>query len=190
MPSRSLTLGLVLAASALAGCGQGVTPAPDTTTPSAPQGAAQRSFPITGVSFTAPANWTVDPGDGDQVATVSSATAAIGVFRYARVEQLPSSRSQLDAAADRLAEAAKVRDPTFAETGRDVSTRIDGLRAIELRGTGTILGRPKVIHSVHVLGRRGEVVVDLLADARDAARLDTTVLTPLLASLQVQRPRT
>ena len=168
----------------LAGCGNARTPPPDITTPSAPTGASQRSFPSAGVSFSAPADWSVVRGSGSSVATISSATGVVGIFRYERAEDLPSSRQELEQASDRLVEAAKARDTTFKETGR-ARTRVDGLRAIVVRGTGTVAGQPRTIASYHIYGRGSEVVVDATAPSRSFAAVRSGVVTPLTRSMQI-----
>lgn len=189
MTRRSLRLVPLVLALLVAGCGAEPTPPPDTTTPAVPRGASPRSFPSSGVSFTTPANWAVASRTAPEVAQVSSASSAIGIFRYPRQERLPRSSSDLDQAADRIVEAARARDSSYQQTSR-APIRVGGLPAVRVDGTGSIIGRPVTIRSVHVYGRGGEVVVEAVASRADFARVVNTVVAPILRSMRLTRPRT
>jgi hypothetical protein len=138
------------------------------------------------VRFLAPKGWLVNEGEGTQVYTISTGEATIAIYRYPRTEQTPRTRTQLDQAADLLVGAAKARDSTFTELKRG-RLKVDGHPAVQLRGTETIVGRPRMVRSTHVYTRRAEIVVDAFAPAKDFRRVDEQVFRPLLKSLKIAR---
>jgi hypothetical protein len=185
---RALVPLLALAAAAPAGCGNDRTPAPDTATPSEPQGSAEVRFPEAGVRLDAPGRWDRSAGQAPLVTTLSSGRATVAVWRFPRAEQLPTDADDMQRARRDLLAAAKARDPSFRE--RSVRIRqVDGQRALEVRGTGTIEGQRRELRSLHVFAFGGEVVVDGLAPPGDFERVDREVFGPVQRSLRLSAPR-
>jgi hypothetical protein len=136
------------------------------------------------VRFEAPRGWLVNEGTGTQVYTISTGEATIAIYRYPRTEKTPRTRAELDQAAQLLVGAAKARDSTFTELKR-ARLEVDGHPAIQLRGTETIVGRPRMVRSTHVYTKNAEIVVDAFAPQKDFRRVDEQVFRPLLTSLRI-----
>jgi hypothetical protein len=185
---RRALVPLLMLAAAAAGCGNDRTPAPDTATPLEPRGSAPVRFPEAGVRLDAPGRWDRGAGQAPLVTTLSSGRATVAVWRFARAEPLPQSADDMRRARRGLLAAAKVRDPSFRE--RSVRIReVDGHRALEVRGTGTVDGQRRELRSLHVFAFGGEVVVDGLAPPGDFARVDREVFGPVGRSLRLSAPR-
>jgi hypothetical protein len=136
------------------------------------------------VSFLAPKGWLISEGEGTQVYAISTGEATIAIYRYPRTEQTPRTRAQLEQAVELLVGAAKARDNTFTEIKRG-RLKVDGHPAVQLRGTETIVGRPRMVRSTHVYTKNSEVVVDAFAPEQDFRRVDAQVFRPLLKSLKI-----
>ena len=182
---------LPLAAAALvAGCGNDRTPVPETGFIPPPKEFRDAPFLAQGVTFRAPTNWRIVPGEGTQIATVAIGDAQVGVWRYERSEPLPETRDQLDAARDAVVKQIEARDPTFKLT----STRLvlkKGIRAVEVVGAGTNLTNPGVqraMRSLHAYGAGAEVVIDAFAPPKDFARVDAQTFAPMTRSLKLPKP--
>jgi hypothetical protein len=170
---------MVLAA--LAGCGSDSS---DTTTTSA---ADAGRFPAQGVSFTPPADWSVDQGAGHLVATAQAGEAAVAVWRYPRNETLPKSKVELQAARDALVKASKKRDVTFEQI-KTAATEIAGLPAVQIRAREHIAGQPRTVRSTHIYAHGAEYVIDAYADADSFRSIDAQVFRPMLRSLHLSSP--
>jgi hypothetical protein len=186
---RALPLtALVGAALAAAGCGAQRAQAPDTSSPLAPGGTVRMRLPAEGLTFAAPRAWSRLPGTAPQVAQLTSGRASVTLWRYPRTEPLPRTTAGVRQARTDLVAAAKARTPDFTTTAARIG-RVGTHPAIELRGTATVAGHQRSIHSVHVYAFGAELVVDALAPAADAPRIDREVVEPLLRSLRVRAPR-
>ncbi len=173
---------------AAAGCGNDPAPTPDTTTAVAPRGAEPVRYREAGVALEAPVGWQARPGRAPLITTFTSGQGSISIFRYPRIEPFPRTRAELTAATDQLVAAAKARDASFRETRRS-RTRVDGSRAIVLRGTERVAGQLREVRSTHIFTRGAEVVVDAFAPPGQFDRVDEQVFRPLLRSLEISRPR-
>jgi hypothetical protein len=183
---------LPLAAAALiAGCGNERTPVPPTGIIPAPKGFRDAPYVSQGLTFRAPTNWRIVPGEGTQVATVAIGDAQVGVWRYPRSEPLPENRAQLSAARQALVAQIESRDPTFKLT----STRLvikPGIRAVEVVGSGTNLTNTAItrsMRSLHAYGHGLEVVMDAFAPPKEFARVDRQTFGPMTRSLQLRAPK-
>ncbi|MGE4426953.1 MAG: hypothetical protein AB7G37_10925, partial [Solirubrobacteraceae bacterium] len=121
---------------------------------------------------------------GIKRATMTSGPAVLAVWIYPRGRRGPRTTDELRAARDRLVTASKARDATFRVTA-SAATRYDKLPAVELRGTATILDRPRTVRSVHIFAGGREIVLDAYAPARDFRRIDKAVFRPVMRSLKV-----
>jgi len=164
------------------GCGTERQQPPDVTTPGPPIGTEPHAG--AGLRFLAPRGWLINRGEGTQVYAISTGEATIAIYRYPRREQLPRTRADLERALDALVLAAKARDSTFTELKR-TRLKVDGHPAVQLRGTETIVGRPRMVRSTHVYAEGAEVVVDAFAPEKDFRRVDEQVFRPLLKSLKI-----
>ncbi len=184
-----LRLAPILALAALAaGCGAERVATPDVTRPVTDGPRAAVAFPAAGLKFDAPRAWRFTEWDAPLVATTSSGTATIAIWRYPRTEPLPRDEPALDAAEEALLGAIRTRDPRFEERGvRRVE--IDGAPGIQVVGDQTIAGRPRRVRSTHVYAKEAEYVVDAYAPPEQFAAVDRSVFRPLLRTLKIDPPR-
>ena len=185
-PAVRSTAALLTALSA--GCGAERVDPPDASRPYISEGPALRAFPTAGVSFQAPADWRFDVGQAPLVASTSSGTATIAIWRYPRTGALPRDDIALDQADAALQQAATTRDASFrVQQSRRV--RVDGARGIQLVGVEQVAGRERRVRSTHVYAKGAEYVVDTYAGSRDFALIDRVVFQPLVRSFKIGPPR-
>lgn len=172
------------------GCGNARQTAPDVFTPGPPIGGIKVAYPKAGLSFYRPGGWAIVEGGAQySVATISTATAVIGIWRYPRpLSQLPATAQELDSAVSSLVQAAKARDPTFVAL-KSAHLTISGKPAVQVRGTETVDGQQRMVRSTHIYADSGEVVVDAFCQVKDFKRVDAQVFRPLLQTLKVTPPR-
>jgi hypothetical protein len=185
-PVRPVLLS-VLAAIVLAGCGNSRTPAPATGLIPAPKGFREVKYSVDGIRLRVPNNWRAFQEQGTHVATIAIGDGQIALWRYARTEPLPVTRSQLRAAREALVAQVQRRDPTFEIT----STRLvmkPGLRGVEIVGQGTNQGQRRSVRSLHAYGHGLEVVLDAFAPPKDFARVDRETFGPVTRSLRLFEP--
>jgi hypothetical protein len=173
---------VLLAASALLGCGNERAPVPDLSEPAEPVGT--QPVELSGIRFTAPANWTVLPPRGEMVGGLQSGTATLAVWRYPRTEPLPEGDEALLAAKARLESQVRRRDPGFAFRSVELTRRGDA-DAIEVTGEQTIAGTRYGVRSAHVFHEGTEVVVDAYAPPGTFEAADASVFQPILESLDL-----
>jgi hypothetical protein len=177
-----------LAATLVAGCGADRVDVPDVSRPFTVEGPAVRAFPAAGVSFQAPADWRFDVGKDPLVATTSSGSATIAIWRYPRTEPLPRDDIALDQADGALQQAATARDKDLrVQQSRRV--KVDGARGIQLVGTEQVAGRERQVRSTHVYAKGAEYVIDTYASPRDFTVIDRTVFQPLVRTFKIDPPR-
>jgi len=182
---RLLVIPLV---SALVGCGaQGAEP-PDLASPGPDIGGLVVDLPQAGVRFQGPQAWRQAKGQAPLVVTLQAGTATIAVWRYPRTEPLPTTRAALVAAKESLVAETKRRDPTFRVDTAGLLT-VGGARAIQVLGTGRIDGRERRVRSTHAFANGAEIVIDAYARAEDFPRMDERVISPLLGSLKITKPK-
>jgi len=179
-----LALISVVAAVALAGCGNSRTPPPDTGLIRPPDGFRDLKYPSAGITLRAPSNWREIQGSGDQVATVAIGDAQIAIWRYRRTEPLPVDRAQLEAARQALVAQVRSRDATFKLASSRLVLK-PGIRAVELIGNATNQGERRTVRSLHAYGRGYEVVVDAFAPPPEFARVDKETFGPVTRSLRL-----
>jgi hypothetical protein len=186
--NRAAAVALALVSLALTGCGRERLSTPPVGQPGPPGGVRVGQFAGQGVKFLAPKTWSLRGGGGNPlVATVTSGTATIAVWRYLRVEPLPRERAELEAAEPRLLEAVRQRDPTF----REISSRlveVDGAPGIELIGRAASEGGPRRVRSTHVFAKGAEFVIDAYAAERHFDRANRLAFGPLLRSFKIDPP--
>ena len=169
------------------GCGRERIAPPDTVRPATPAGIEPEEFPEVGLFLDRPGNWPFVPGRAPLVASASSGTATVALWRYLRSEPLPRDETALEAAQSALEDAARNRDPSFVvEEGRRLE--VDGAPAIQLLGTETVAGQKRRVRSTHVYAKGSEVVLDAYAPEQDFERVDDEVFTPMVESLRIDPP--
>ena len=172
----------VLVVALLSGCGNERTPVPDLAEPAKPVGT--KPVTLSGIRFTAPANWTVLGPRGELLGGLQSGTATLVVWRYPRTEPLPESEGDLRAAKARLESQVRQRDPDFTFRAVEV-TRRGGADAIEVTGEQTIGGTRHGVRSAHVFHDGTEIVVDAYAPPGTFEASDAAVFQPVLESLRL-----
>jgi hypothetical protein len=173
---------------ALAGCGSGKDKAPDTAAIPTSGATVVVRYPGAGVSFKAPSGWRRQAGKAPLVAAVQTGQATIAVWRYPRTEQLPVTHTSLQAAKEALVAQIQKRDPSF-KVRRAKLLHVGPKRAVQVLGLGTINGNPRMIRSTHIYTQKSEYVVDAYAPVTVFGRVDRGVFAPVLASLEITKPR-
>lgn len=125
-----------------------------------------------------------DEGQPRLVCVASSGPGIISIWIYPRGRKGPPTARELAVARGDLLSASRQREPSF-HAEKSVVTTYDGLRAIQVRGTAKILGRPRTIRSTHVFVGGREIVVDAYSTNSSFRRVDETVFRPVLRSLKV-----
>lgn len=167
-----------------AGCGSQPPPVPDVKTPARFTGLFSFGYPRSAVELRVPEGWSRTDGQAPLVTTMSSGSATIAIWRYPRVEPLPTTHRALAAAKAALVAQTKAKDPTFVAT-RAKLLHVGPARAIQLLGRVRIDGLAREVRSTHVFAHGSEVVVDAYAQRRDFGRIDRQIIQPLLRSLKV-----
>ncbi len=188
MRRSAAAAGLATIAMLTVGCGRERLEVPDTVRPAAPLGSAPEAFPAAGLYLDRPGNWPFQEGRAPLVASASSGTATVALWRYLRSEPLPRSTEQLEAAQEALEQAAKARDASLT-VQRTRRTEVDGAPAIELVATQTVAGQKRRVRSTHVYAKGAEVVIDAYAPEGEFERVDREVFAPLVESLRIDPPR-
>jgi hypothetical protein len=179
----------LLAAAAVAGCGNERTAAPRVPAPASPVGKRTVRLPPEGIVFQRPANWTLALGGAPQVAMVGSGRAAVVLWRYPRAEPLPTTSAGLDRARRALLAAATARDRSLRVISSRVVT-VGGTRGVEVVAQERLRSRPREVRSTHLYAHGAELVIDAYAPPAEFARVDRTVFRPLLRSLRLAAPGT
>jgi hypothetical protein len=182
-PAYVLTAAALCGAAALAGCGSSSSSSRTTTTTAQVTG----SFPKSGISFTPPADWSVDAGSGHLVATAQAGPSTVAIWRYPRTEKLPKGKLELQAARDALVAASAKRDASF-EKIKTAATTIADEPAVQIRAREQIAGQTRTVRSTHIYADGAEYVIDAYSDADSFRAVDAKVFRPLLRSLHVSSP--
>jgi hypothetical protein len=164
----------------IAGCGNSRTPVQSAT--GAASGFKTLHYPGAGISLRAPVNWSASTGPGPLIATFTSGTSVVAVWRFPRNVAAPSSQVSLRRARDVLIRKARERDPSL-DLIRSNITRLAGAPAIELDAIEQISGHRRRVRSTHVFGPRAEVVLDEYAPPDAFHAVDHAVFSPLRHSL-------
>ena len=186
--SRPLAALLTTVALLVAACGAERVEPPDTSQPFATQAPSPREFPAAGVKFRAPADLESATADAPLVTSMSTGSATVAIWRYPRTEPLPRSEDALQAAEEALRGAVRTRDPKF-EVERIRRVEVDGARALQVVGTGSVGGRPRRMRSTHVYAKGAEIVVDAYAAPEHFSFADKALFAPLLDSMKIDPPR-
>lgn len=173
---------LALAAVATAACGNARTPAPSLTRPAAPDGFRMLAYPSANLRFDAPRNWIVSNGRPPLLATVTSATATVALWRYLRPRSAVHLVSQLAQAKAALIASARLQEPGL-HVIRAQTTRIAGVPAVVLDAVERIGGSLRRVCSIHLYAPALELVVEEYAPPAIFDGVDRAVFSPLKRSL-------
>ena len=173
----------VIALLLLAGCGNERGEAPDIEAVGG--GGEYARFTSAGgtVSFRHPASWVADDSEAPQVAQAGSGGALVAIYAYPRTD-LGTDPASVRAQRRRLIGSLRQRSPGFLVTGSAI-TEVDGAPAVEIRGRGTVAGKPVETRAVHVFRPAVEYVVDAYARPGAFAKADRVGFEPLISSLQL-----
>jgi hypothetical protein len=141
----------------------------------------------TGIQLAPPGGWTASTGQRPLVIQYQSSQAVVAVWRYKRIEPLPSTPGQLDRARRALIKAAQARDKTLKVVS-SARTRIGGKPAVVLVADAEVLDAKRRIRSLHIFGLGSEVVIDSLAPRAGFDRVDRAVFEPLGRTVRLKAP--
>jgi hypothetical protein len=183
---RRLALLPLLCVPLLAACGEEPDDPPPIFEVKAPRGSQTADFPRVGMSFEHPRNWRLRRRDAPGVFELVSGEAIVAGWAYPREEPLPDTDADLEAAARRLEDAIKERDPDYRLINAFTTEQVAGALAIDLSGNQTLSGRELRTRSVHVFKGEIEYVIESLAPSPEHALVERRVLEPLLDSLELE----
>jgi hypothetical protein len=183
-------LAACLAAAALlaAGCGNERQDAPRVPRAAPPSGKRVERLARYGVTFVRPRNWTYSGGRPPALASIGSGRALVTVWRYRRVERLPTTDADLTRARKGLLTAARGRDKTLRVVSAR-ALRVDGLPAVEIVAIEKIGLVRRQVRSTHLYAHGAELVVDAYAPPGEFSEVDRAAFRPLVRSLRVTPPR-
>jgi hypothetical protein len=181
---RRLGFAAVLLALTLAGCGNSRTPVPGPGEP-APSGGLRSLFLTSaGIIVHIPRYWFVTTAKPPLLATVSSGSAVIALWRYPRSAPPPSTPAELSATERSLLAAARARDPHL-EPIRTAAIILSAHHAVELDAFEHVGGKLRRVRSVHVYAPGSEVVLDAYAPPGEFHLVDHAVFSPVKRSLRL-----
>jgi hypothetical protein len=135
------------------------------------------------VSFRHPRTWLAAEGPPPAVAQLTSGGAVATVYVYPR-DDLATDPASVLASRERVIDSLRRRAPGFLVLRTSIG-EIDGSPALEVRGRGTVGGRPVETRSVHVYKPRVEYVIDAFARPAQFADANRIAFEPLLRSLRL-----
>jgi hypothetical protein len=173
----ALALG-ACAAILTAGCGNSIQPAGGVV------GSGFRTihYASFGISLRAPTSWSTTTGQGPLIATFSSGSSVVALWRFPRDAGPPQVPVALRRARRKLIRKARGRDPKL-DVIRTNITRVAGAPAVEIDAIERINGRQRRVRSTHVFAPRAEVVLDEYAPPGAFHSVDHAVFSPLRHSL-------
>lgn len=163
MARPATAVACVLAVAVLAGCGN---ERPQVSLRPMFSGETREvDFPSAGIVVELPSELQTSPTEAPQIFRSALGRAVVTAYAYERAEQLPRDETELDAARERLEDAAAERAPTW-ELRSSRTLEVSGARAVELIGDQTISGGRLRTQSLHVYDEGAEYVFELLAPPR------------------------
>ncbi len=160
---------------AIAGCGR-------SHTLSAANAFRTLHYPSAGISLRAPAGWSTTTGEGPLIATFTSGSSVVALWRFPRSAGTPAGTLALRRVRLRLIRTARTRDPSLSLIRSNIVT-IDGRPGVEIDALEQINGRRRRVRSTHVFEPRAEVVLDAYAPPESFHAVDHAVFSPLKHSL-------
>lgn len=172
-----------LLAPAAAGCGNDRAEPPNLAALGEPGHLTTFSAARGAVSFSHPRSWIASAGSPPAVAQLASGGAVATIYAYPR-DDLGTDPAAVLAARDRLVRSLRRRAPGFLVLRTSIG-EVNGSPAAEVRGRGTVAGRPVETRSVHVYKPRVEYVIDAFARPSQFAEANRIAFGPLLASVRL-----
>jgi hypothetical protein len=186
---RRLLAGLLacLPLAAFGGCGNSRTPVQDYSKPLPPNGFQPLSYPAAGLYLSAPRNWIVSRSKLPLVATVSSGSAIVALWRFPRKAPAPVDHSQLAAARQTLLKLSRQRDPEL-QVIRTALGSLHGAPVVEVDTFQKIAGQQRRVRSLHVFVPGSEVVLEQYAPPPLFHAVDHVAFSPIKRSLRIRTP--
>jgi hypothetical protein len=166
----------------IAACGNSRTQVPAVQTGGSAPGFRMLSYPAAGISFRAPSDWSAANGQGPLIATLTSRTSVVALWRFPRNIDPPTGTTALRRARRQLILKARHRDPRLTLI-RSTITAVSGVPAIEIDAFEQIAGQSRRVRSTHVFERRAEIVLDEYAPPQAFHAVDHAVFSPVKSSL-------
>jgi hypothetical protein len=110
--------------------------------------------------------------------------ASVAVWAYRRREQLPRTRSELEAARRRLVRTVKKRGGRY-KLRRSRVERFAGVRAVDLLGDQTIASGRFRTRSLHLFKGKAEYVIEVLAPVAGFGDVESATVPVVERSLKV-----
>jgi hypothetical protein len=142
--------------------------------------------PKQGISFGHPSTWTVTNGRRPLLARIGQGDAIASIYLYERSD-LPVDAAGIEEARTKLLDSLKRRAPGFKVESSAI-TEINGVPAVEIRGSGKVGSRRVKTLAVHIYKPHGEYVVDAYAAPNVYDRAEKVAFEPLLQTLRVRDP--
>lgn len=182
VPRATVAAACLLAAAAIAGCGN---ERPEVSLRPVLSGETREaSFPGAGMTVDLPREVQTIPAAPPQVFRAALGSSVVAAYAYERDEQLPRDQAELDAARERLEDAAAERAPSW-ELRRSRTLDVEGARAVELIGEQTISGGRLRTQSLHVYDAGAEYVFELLAPPGQFEPIASELFPAIEGSLEV-----
>jgi hypothetical protein len=172
----------LLAAAALAGCGNERSEI--SLSPMLSGETREVEFPNVGLMVELPDEVQAAPAEPPQVFRSALGRSVVAAYAYERDEQLPRDQAELDAALERLEDAATRRAASW-ELEESRTLEVGGARAVELIGEQTISGGRLRTQSLHVYDEGAEYVFELLAPPRQFEGIASVLFPAIERSLEV-----
>lgn len=166
----------------IAACENSRTPVPAVQQGGSAAGFRMLHYPAAGISFRAPSDWSAAEGQGPLIATLTSGTSVVAVWRFPRSIDPPAGTTALRRARRQLIRKARHRDPRLTLI-RSTITAVSGVPAIEIDAVEQIAGHSRRVRSTHVFERRAEIVLDEYAPPQAFHAVDHAVFSPVKRSL-------
>jgi hypothetical protein len=178
---------LIVAALAAGGCGDSETTVKNLSVPVGPGGFYTRTF--SGISLSAPRDWSLLKDRAPLVVTMSSGTAVIALSRYPDASSPLSDPAQLQTARGALIAAAKSEDPGLQVIRSSFDT-VDGDGAVEIDAIEQISGQTRRVRSMHIYAPGSEIVLEEYAPPELFQTIDHLVFSPVRQSLHLRTDST
>jgi hypothetical protein len=182
MDRRATLAACLLTAALLAGCGNERRETPLGATLSGET--VEVDFPRVGMTVELPREVQTAPAQAPQVFRSPLGQAVVTAYAYEREEQLPRNGAELQAALERLEDAAEARAPSYRMRSSR-TLEVGGARAVELVGDQAISGGRLRIKSLHVYDEGAEYVFELLAPPRQFEDIAEVLFEAIEGSLEV-----
>jgi len=172
----------------LAGCGGSRPREIAPLRPARPDGFRMLVLPAAGVSLSVPRNWTTTRRRGPLLASITSGSAIVTLWRHPTKQPPPADRRQLELYRAALEHAAQSRAGLERMIGATLE-RVDRQPAVVLDALERVAGASWRVRSVHIYAPSEELVLEERAPPKLFAAAERAAFARILASLRVAPPR-